>query len=202
MEMALRYGGNWLRDRQPSTGSSLWNGLMTSVVVSTSSAEALAESYRWVEKHWIDSTFSLNGIAGERTPAEDLQRIRDILSPGMLNLAIIFGVSRQAIYNWLNGEQPRPEHLAKLKDFAQAADFLAEAGIALTGAVLKRPVIDGKNLFEIAQGDNSIQDAAKLLVQAVKREMKQRERLTNRFAGRKVVSRSVESDFPAINDIR
>jgi transcriptional regulator with XRE-family HTH domain len=202
MEMALRYGGNWLPDRQPSTGTSLWNGLMTSVVVGTSSAEALSESYRWVEKHWIDGTFSLNGIEGERTPAEDLQRIRDILSPGMSNLATIFGVSRQAIYNWLNGEQPRPEHVAKLKDFARAADFLAEAGIAIAGAVLKRPVIDGKNLFEIAQGGDSIQDAAKLLVQAVKREMEQRERLTTRFAGRKVVSRSVESDFPATNDIR
>jgi transcriptional regulator with XRE-family HTH domain len=202
MEMEMRYGGNWLRDRQPSTGSSLWHGLMTSVVVGTSSAEALSESYSWVEKHWIDSTFSLSGIEGERTPAEDLQRIRDILSPGMLNLATIFGVSRQAIYNWLNGEQPRPEHLAKLKDFAQAADFLAEVGIAITGAVLKRPIIDGKNLFEIAQGDDSIQDAAKLLVQAVKREMEQRERLATRFAGRKAISRSVESDFPATNDIR
>ncbi|MGH8545702.1 MAG: hypothetical protein ACREX3_19185, partial [Gammaproteobacteria bacterium] len=39
-----------------------------------------------------------------RTPAENLARIREILKPTITELAHLFGVSRQAVYDWQAGK--------------------------------------------------------------------------------------------------
>jgi len=134
--------------------------------------------------------------------AENLERVREVFSPGMSNLAEIFGVSRQTIYNWLNGEQPRPDHITKLQDLANAADTIAEAKIPRTAALLKRPVSKGRSLFQVARNGGSMQAVAQQLIQLVQHELKQREQMAARLVGRKASLRSVESDFPAENDVR
>ena len=139
-------------------------------------------------------------VAPARTPAEDLERIREVFSPAVSDLANTFGVSRQTVYNWLNGDQPKPEHMAKLRELAQAADLIAEAGVQVTGALLKRKIVEGKNLFELASAGGSPRDGAQVLLHVVRREVEQRERMAARFAGRKTSLPSAESDFPAEND--
>ena len=120
----------------------------------------------------------------------------------MSDLAKALDVSRQAIYNWVReGQKPKPDHIERLRDFAQAADAVAEAGISVNSALLKRQIINGKNLFEIGQSGGSIKEAAQLLIQIVKHESEQRERIASRFSGRGRTSRSVESDFPEANDL-
>ncbi|WP_187293898.1 helix-turn-helix domain-containing protein [Gloeobacter kilaueensis] len=179
--------------------------LVTARVAGNSHGAALSASYRWVQKHWASSAdiadFMTSIITEGSPPIEKLRRVRDLLSPGMSNLAAIFGVSRQTIYNWLNGEQPRREHISKLEDLVQATDIISRAGIPITGALLKRPVLNGKSLLETAQIGGSAQEAARRLVQLVSREVEQRQRLAERFAGRKVISPPPEADFPAENDI-
>lgn len=139
-------------------------------------------------------------VTAVRSSAEDLERVREIFSPAISDLARALDVSRQAIYNWMNGEQPKLEHLVKLRDLAQAADAVAESGIPVTGLLLKRKVIDGKNLFEIGKSGGSIRDAVQLLIKIVRRETVQKEQMTARFDGRNSFTRSIESDFPTAND--
>lgn len=136
-----------------------------------------------------------------RSPAEDLAHIREILSPAISDLAKTLDVSRQTVYNWANGEQPKDEHLAKLRDLAQAADAISNAGIVVTGLLLKRKIVDGKSLLESGRDSESFRDVAQLLIQVIRSETAQQERMAARFSGRVSSSRSVESDFPAANDV-
>lgn len=55
-------------------------------------------------------------------------RIREVLKPAVSDLATTFGVSRQSVYNWLNGEPVADENAAKLQGLAQAASVLAHEG--------------------------------------------------------------------------
>jgi transcriptional regulator with XRE-family HTH domain len=209
MANAVNYGGGWLGDRSSGTGAA--TGWATKVLIATTmlvsqGTGAFLDNAQSVRQYRNNDNFiSLSRlpiveIEPTRTPAEDLDRIRDVLSPSISTLADIFGVTRQAIYNWLKGERLKSEHLAKLKDLAQAADLLADAGITATGALLKRKLVEGKNIFEISRAGGSARDAVLILVQIVQREQQQRELLNSRLAGRKSPSRSAESDFPAEND--
>src|SRR5437764_8023149 len=83
-----------------------------------------------------------------RTPAESLTRVRTVLKPAVSDLAELLGVSRQTVYNWANGEQPKADLAARLEDLAQAADVIAAEATSPAQA-LKRKIADGKNLLEI-----------------------------------------------------
>lgn len=201
--------GGWLNDRSPSTGapsklSSIV--LAASLLVSTGTGAFTHNINRLQLQHSNASSISnpvkiyAVEIISERTPTENMERIRDILSPAISDLAKSFNVSRQTIYNWLNGEHPTPEHTARLKDLALAADMFNEARVKANGTLLKRKVIDGKSLFEIVRDGGSARDAAQLLLQIVRLETSQRERLTVRFAGRKISQYSADSDIMAADD--
>lgn len=141
-----------------------------------------ARGYTYVRYETIPS----NGVAeGQRTAAGDLARVRDILKPAVSDLATLFGVSRQAIYNWQAGEHPTSEHAAKLEDLAKAADVIAAEGLRQPGQLLKRKISNGQNLLDIVRQGASASEAAQKLVQIVRREEQQRKLLANRFAGRK-----------------
>jgi len=136
-----------------------------------------------------------------RTPAEDIERIRRVFSPSVSDLAKAFDVSRQAVYNWLGGEdQPSPMHLGRLRALALAADILAETTVPVKTTLLRRKIVDGKNLMEIVQNGGQVEEAAKLLRSILQQETRQREELRLRFAGRKISVGSADSDLIAEND--
>ena len=126
-----------------------------------------------------------------RTPAENLARTRTVLKPAVSDLAELLGVSRQAVYSWANGEQPKAELAARLEDLAQAADVIA-AENTNPGLALKRKIADGKNLVEIVAAGGSARDAAHRLARILRREDDQRKRLAAKLAGR--VSTPLEID--------
>jgi hypothetical protein len=135
-----------------------------------------------------------------RTPAENIERIRRVFSPSVSDLAKAFDVSRQAVYNWLGGDQPSSMHLGRLRALALAADILAETTVPPKASLLRRKIIGGKNLMEIAQNDGQVEEAAKLLRNILQQETRQREELRLRFAGRKIAVPSADSDLIAEND--
>jgi len=208
----LSYGGGWFSDQRTSTGTSSGLNRASSILAATMLVSvgtgAFVDDLTRSQQHRLNYVTGnplkdrINEIARARTPAEDLERIREVLSPAVSQLADAFSVSRQTVYNWLKKEQPKPEHIAKLRDLAQAADWVVESGVQVTGALLKRKLFEGKNLFEVAHNGGSVRDAAQLLVQIVRAETDQRKMMAARFAGRKSFSRSAESDFPAENDRR
>jgi transcriptional regulator with XRE-family HTH domain len=132
-----------------------------------------------------------------RTPLEDLLRIREVLSPAISDLAITFGVTRQSVYNWLNGEPVADPNAAKLRDVAQAADFLAHEGVTVNSTLLKRKFSSGRTLLQVAQGGESARDAAAELVRILRREADQRARIAARFAARAKTPATADFDLPA-----
>lgn len=141
-----------------------------------------ARGYSYVHYEELPSD---GGAQRQRTPAENLARVRDILKPAVSDLATLFGVSRQAIYNWQAGEQPKPEHLTKLEDLAKAADIIAAEGLPHPSQLLKRKISNGQNLLDIVRAGGLASEAAQKIVQIARREEQQRKLLAVRLAGRK-----------------
>jgi transcriptional regulator with XRE-family HTH domain len=127
-------------------------------------------------------------------------RIREVINPAISDLASTLGVSRQSVYNWLNGEPVAPENAAKLHDLAQAADILAHEGLTVNAALLKRKFANGKTLMQVAQAGEPAREAALLLVKVHQLEVTQRERMNARFANRGKTSATADFDLPVSND--
>lgn len=124
-------------------------------------------------------------VALQPTPAEDLTRIREVLKPAVLELANLFGVSRQAVYDWQAGAQPSAEAVSKLAELARAADIFFVAGVAVNSQTLRRKVAGGGTLLDaVLNGGNAVQ-VAQSLVKTLLREAGQRQQLSQQLAGRK-----------------
>jgi len=135
-----------------------------------------------------------------RGPSEDLARIRDVLNPAVSDLALALGVSRQSVYNWLNGAPVAQDNAGKLKDLADAADVLAQEGVAVNSALLKRKFASGRTLLQVVQAGESAADAARQLSVIYKREMAQREMMNANFASRTRKPSSADFDLPTASE--
>jgi transcriptional regulator with XRE-family HTH domain len=209
MSTEMTYGG-WVTDRPAATGVSStvvrlvgWMAAVGAVLTSIGtggelSIERLQRSVD--EMHHIAPTAEVADGAPVRTPAQDLTRIREVLKPAVSDLAITFGVSRQSVYNWLNGEPVADENAAKLQDLAQAADVLDHEGITVNATLLKRKFANGRTLLQVAQAGESARDAALQLVRIHKREGAQRERMAARFVNREKTPPGADFDLPSAND--
>lgn len=209
MNSAMTYGG-WVTDRPTATGvtSTLvrWVGWMTAAGAALTgigtagelSVEHLQRSAQRAQ-HMVPVA-EVAEVKKVRTPSENLSRIREVLSPAVSDLAATFGVSRQSVYNWLNGEPVAAENAEKLQDLAQAADVLAHEGVSNNAALLKRKFANGRTLMQVALAGESARDAALMLVQIHQREAVQRERMNARFANRAKTPASADFDLPASND--
>ena len=122
--------------------------------------------------------------AASRTssPADNLDYIRKVLRPSVTDLARALGVSRQAIYDWQAGRPIAAENAARLQDIAHAADIFAREGLSATAQVMRRPITNGQNLFDIIRDGGSAETAARTLIDIVRRELRQRESLKSRLA--------------------
>lgn len=205
----MTYGG-WVTERPAATGGTSsfvrlvgWVAAAGAALtgIGTGGELSLAHLQRSTQQAlyaapWVE----VMEVEHARTPSENLTRIREVLSPAVSDLATTFGVSRQSVYNWLNGEPVAAENAAKLQDLAQAADVLAHEGVSVNAALLKRKFANGKTLLQVAQAGESARDAALMLVQIHKREAIQRERMNARFANRVKTSATADFDLPAPND--
>ncbi|NMG48990.1 hypothetical protein GO613_12850 [Azoarcus communis] len=117
------------------------------------------------------------------------------------HLPAVFGVSRQTLYNWLNGETPKPHHQGRLVQLASAARVFTEAGFKPTALSLERTVAQGKSFVElIGQGADG-KETAERLVRIEKRGADAREKL-DALLGDRTLSRSDVADIgrPALNE--
>jgi transcriptional regulator with XRE-family HTH domain len=131
-----------------------------------------------------DSSQKVADVVTSQTPAENLEHIRAVLRPTVTDLAGVLGVSRQAIYDWQAGKAIAPENASRLSNLARAADVFAIEGLTVTSQVLRRPIRNGKNFFDLVREGSFADSTARKLVEIVRRESGQREALKNRLAGR------------------
>jgi hypothetical protein len=119
----------------------------------------------------------------------------------MSHLPAIFGVSRQTLYNWINGETPKEHHRTKLVELAAAARVFTEAGFKPTALSFERTVAQGKSFSElIAQGANG-KEMAERLVRIERRGVTARAKL-DALLGDRQLTRLEPSNMerPAFNE--
>jgi transcriptional regulator with XRE-family HTH domain len=131
-----------------------------------------------------DTSQKAADVIASQIPAENLQHIRAVLRPTVTDLASVLGVSRQAIYDWQAGKAIAPENASRLSNLARAADVFAIGGLTVTSQVLRRPIKNGKNFFDLVREGSSADSTARTLIEIIRRESGQREALRNRLAGR------------------
>ncbi|WP_459199278.1 hypothetical protein ACQVRX_01625 [Ralstonia pseudosolanacearum] len=209
MGTELTYGG-WVAERPAATGGTHslvrlvgWVAAAGAALsgIGTGGELSLAHLQRSAEAAlYATPCFDAPEVEHVRTPGENLTRIREVLNPAVSDLATTFGVSRQSVYNWLNGEPVAEENAAKLQDLAQAADVLLHEGVTVNAALLKRKFSNGKTLMQVAQAGESALAAALMLAQIHKREAAQRERMNARFANRAKTPATADFDLPSPND--
>jgi len=111
-------------------------------------------------------------------PYSDLMReVKAGFGRTMSHLPTVFGVSRQTLYNWLNGEIPKEQHQNKLLQLAAAARLFTSTGFKPTALSLDRTVANGKSFIElIGQGADG-KGTAEKLIRIEKRGASAREKL-------------------------
>jgi len=119
----------------------------------------------------------------------------------MSHLPAVFGVSRQTLYNWLNGEIPKEQHQAKLVQLAAAALAFTEAGFKPTAMSLDRTVAKGKSFVELLGQGADGKETAERLVRIERRGAAARDKL-DALLGDRTHSRPDVSDMgrPALNE--
>ena len=123
--------------------------------------------------------------APARTAAADLKQVKAAFQASISDLATLFGVTRQTIYDWLSGEQqPRAPHRARLAALLDAASALEVVGYAVSRRVLRQALPDGRSLFDRVRAGEPLADAIDQLMAIFRREALQRETLACHLANR------------------
>jgi transcriptional regulator with XRE-family HTH domain len=103
----------------------------------------------------------------------------------MSRLPEVFGVSRQTLYNWLEGETPKEQHQQRLRQLAHAATVFAELGIKPSAVMLDQTVAQGKTFLQLMADGAEGKESAKKLIRIVQRGGQSRAKLDRLLAGRK-----------------
>jgi transcriptional regulator with XRE-family HTH domain len=124
--------------------------------------------------------------AQQRTPfAKLMEDVKAGFGRTMSRLPEVFGVSRQTLYNWLDGETPKDIHRDKLRQLAEAAGVFADLGFRPTSLSLDRTVSDGKSLLQLLSEGADGRETAKKLVRIAQRGAESRAVLDDLLNGRK-----------------
>jgi hypothetical protein len=116
-------------------------------------------------------------------------------------LPVVFGVSRQTLYNWLSGETPKDAHQAKLIELAAAAREFSAIGFKPSAAMLGRTVAKGKSFLALLAEGADGAATAKSLMKIVERSLRTRTRLDAALAGReKQPLRPEDVGVPALDE--
>ena len=144
-------------------------------------------------------------VASARTPdaapyAELMQVIKSGFGRTMTRLPEVFGVSRQTLYNWLNGETPKPAHQEKLRQLAEAGRIFSELGFKPTSLALDRTIMRGKSLLQLLSEGADGRDAARKLVRIVQRGNEARAKLDEILGGRRASLEASDIGTPSLDE--
>ena len=182
--------------------------------------QAIANRTHAVDRPFPYLVTGTGGLAGERfirhgmgyRPFEVLESIQPIVDAPyvklmeqvragfgrtMSRLPEVFGVSRQTLYNWLDGETPKPAHQERLRQLAQAAQVFIDLGIKPTVLMLDRTVAQGKTLLQLLAAGGDGKESAKKLVRIIQRGSDASAQLDRLLAGRKAPVKAADLGTPA-----
>ena len=136
--------------------------------------------------------------AGATAPscANLMQEVISGFGRTLSRLPVVFGVSRQTLYNWRDGERPKEAHQAKLIQLAAAARTFSAAQFTPTSPMLDRTVAQGRSFLTLLAEGADGADTANRLMKIVNRDRAADARLDAILAGRPKVGLTA-SDFGA-----
>lgn len=117
--------------------------------------------------------------------AKLMQQVKAGFGRTMSRLPEVFGVSRQTLYNWLEGETPKEKYRGRLFQLSQAAGVFAELGVIPNAIMLDRTVAEGKTFLQLMAAGADGKETAKKLIRIVQRGRETQAKLDALLAGRK-----------------
>lgn len=117
--------------------------------------------------------------------AQLMRQVKAGFGRTMSRLPAVFGVSRQTLYNWLEGETPKEQYRGRLFQLAQAASVFAELGVKPDSITLDRTVAQGKTFLQLMAAGADGKETAKKLIRIIQRGRESRTKLDTLLAGRK-----------------
>lgn len=125
----------------------------------------------------------------------DLMReVFDGFGRAVSRLPVVFGVSRQTLYYWRDGERPKEAHQVKLIELAAAARTFSAAQFTPTSSMLDRTVAQGKSFLTLLAEGADGADTATRLMRIVQRDSAADARFDAAFPGRPTIKLTA-SDF-------
>lgn len=132
--------------------------------------------------------------------AKLMEQVKAGFGRTMSRLPEVFGVSRQTLYNWLEGETPKAAHQERLRQLAEAAKVFAGFGIKPTTPLLDRTVAQGKSFLQLMAAGADGQETAKKLIRIDQRSNDSRSKLEKLLAGRRAKLSASEIGAPALDE--
>lgn len=87
-----------------------------------------------------------------RSPKEHIENIRKVLDPAISDLAALFGLTRQAIYKWINGtSSPDDTNMARVVALSQIADRFKAEGTSRAHDLVKMKIFSGRSLMDLVK---------------------------------------------------
>lgn len=118
----------------------------------------------------IASNARKKALQADSIPKAILQ-IRDRLGLRMSELADIFGVSRQAVYLWLKGENVKNEYIQRIWQLSAIAEQAQFSGINRPEHFIHRPLSSaGESLFQLLANGGNLDSALTILKEQSKAE--------------------------------
>jgi len=99
-------------------------------------------------------------------------------------LARALRVSRQTIYNWLNGDLPKESHQAQIAALSRVYDFLLPLDLTMH-AVLTQPMDSGRSFWQLIREGADAHDLAQRLKASHLRRNQQRSMVAERIAAKR-----------------
>jgi len=112
--------------------------------------------------------------------AQLLSTVRDVFALRMSEMAQIFGVSRRAAYDWLEGVTPKPETTARIYTLSKYAEELKASGLSNIDHFIHRPVIKGRSLLDLLKSGENIEQAITIIKRTASEEAKNRKQVGRR----------------------
>lgn len=139
-------------------------------------------------------------VVEEAPYAKLMGQVKSGFGRTMSRLPEVFGVSRQTLYNWLEGETPKAVHQERLRQLAEAAKVFGHLGIKPTTPMLDRTVAQGKSFLQLMAAGANGQEAAKKLIHIIQRGADSRAKLDALLEGRKAKLSASDIGAPALDE--
>jgi hypothetical protein len=119
----------------------------------------------------VEYTSRLIDDAHDVTFASMMEKVKAGFGRNFSRLPSVFSVSRQSLYNWINGETPSERHKAKIAELSKAAQIFEKLAFTPTQTDLDHPLIDGKSFLELMAEGHAGAEHAEMLVRVSKRNL-------------------------------